>query len=224
MPEVEINGLSLAYSDHGSGLPIIAIHGWGGNKSVWLPQIDAFSRAHRFIAIDIPGTGDSGRPQGDHFYSPAACADVTRALMDRLSLDRAIVLGQSMGTFVGQLMYHSDPRRIVALILTGALAGSPPRGKIAGVWVASMVQEITRRGIKNYLDDNVRFWFAPGYDPARIEEVTAERHKFAAHAAIGYCRSVANLDIRNRLSEIRVPTLIIDGSEDGRTPVEEGES
>ena len=38
-------------------------------------------------------------------------------------------------------------------------------GKIAGIWVESIIQEITRRGIKDYLDDNVRFWFAPGYDP-----------------------------------------------------------
>ena len=143
--------------------------------------------------------------------------------MDQLGLDRAILLGQSMGTFVSQLIYHSDPRRVIALVLTGALAGSPPAGKIAGIWVENIVQEITQRGIKAYLDDNVRFWFAPGCDPARIQEVTAERHKLASHAAIAYCRSVAGLDIRDRLGEIRVPTLIIDGSEDGRTPVAEGE-
>jgi 3-oxoadipate enol-lactonase len=223
VPEIEINGLNLAYLDQGSGPPIVAIHGWGGNKNVWRPQIDAFSRTHRFIAIDLPGHGDSDRPDGDHFYSPAACADMTRALMDRLGLDRAILLGQSMGTFVSQLIYHSDPRRVIALVLTGALSRSPPAGKIAGIWVEDIVQEITRRGIKDYLDDNVRFWFSPGFDPARIEETTAERYKLAAHAAIAYCRAVAVLDIRDRLGEIRVPTLIIVGSEDGRTPVEEGE-
>jgi 3-oxoadipate enol-lactonase len=223
LPEFEINGLKLAYVDHGSGPPMVAIHGWGGNKSVWRPQIDAFSREHRFIAIDMPGHGDSGRPDGDHYYSPAACADMTRALMDQLGLDRAIILGQSMGTFVSQLIYHSDPRRVAALVLTGALAGSPPAGKIAGVWVESIAQEIARRGIKDYLDDNVRYWFSPSFDAAQIEQTTAERHKLASHAALAYCRAVSSLDIRDRLSEIRVPTLIIDGSEDSRTPIEEGE-
>jgi 3-oxoadipate enol-lactonase len=223
VPEIEINGLNIAYLDQGSGPPIVAIHGWGGNKNVWRPQLDAFSRAHRFIAIDIPGHGDSGRPDGDHFYSPAACADMTRALMDRLGLDRAVLLGQSMGTFVSQLIYHSDPRRVIALVLTGALSRSPPAGKIAGIWVEDIVREIARRGIKDYLDDNVRFWFSPGFDPTRIEETTAERYKLAAHAAIAYCRAVAVLDIRDRLGEIRAPTLIIVGSEDGRTPVEESE-
>jgi pimeloyl-ACP methyl ester carboxylesterase len=223
VPEIEINGVRLTYTDDGSGPAIIAIHGWGASKRVWRPQIADFSRAHRFIAIDIRGNGESGRPAGAHLYSPAMVAADVRALMDALEIGRAVLLGQSMGTFVSQLLYHDHPQRVRALVLTGAIAGSPPKGHIAGIWVEDIVRDIETNGIKSYLDRNVQYFFAPGADPALIRAATVEACNFDQQAAIAYARSVVGLNIRDRLREIKVPTLIIDGSEDGRTPIEEGE-
>ena len=223
MPDIEVNGVRLVYEDYGSGPAIVAIHGWGGNRHVWKPQVADFSRAHRLIAIDIRGHGDSGRPAGDQHYSPATIAADVRALMDRLNIDRAVLMGQSMGTFVGQLVYHGDPKRVRALVLTGAISGSPPKGQIAGVWVEGVVKDIEINGIKSYLDRNIQYFFSPGFDPAIMKAATVECYKLDQQAAIAYCRAVSGYSIRDRLHEIRVPTLIIDGSMDGRTPVEEGE-
>ena len=223
MPEIDVNGVRLAYTDDGVGPAIIAIHAWGASKNVWQPQVVDFSRAHRLIAIDIRGNGDSARPPGAHLYSPMMVADDVRALMDALGIDRAILMGQSMGTFVSQFVYHSDPQRVRALVLTGALSGSPPKGRIAGMWVEDLVRDIEANGIKSYLDRNVQHFFAPGCDPALIHAATVAAYKFDQQAAIAYARSVVGLSIRDRLGEIKIPTLIIDGSEDGRTPIEEGE-
>jgi pimeloyl-ACP methyl ester carboxylesterase len=223
VPDIEVNGVRLVYDEYGSGPPVIAIHGWGGCRQVWKPQVGDFSRAHRLIAIDLPGHGDSGRPQGDHHYSPPAVADDVRALMDRLQIDRAVLMGQSMGTFISQLVYHSDATRVRALVLTGAISGSPPKGRIAGLWVDDLVKDIEANGIKNYLERNIQYFFSPGFDPAIQKASTVECYKLAQHAAIAYARSVSGYSIRDRLGDIRVPTLIINGTHDGRTPPEESE-
>jgi 3-oxoadipate enol-lactonase len=223
MPTLEVNGVELAYDDHGSGLPLILIHGWGGTRTVWAQQIEAFARNHRVIAVDLPGHGDSGRPAGDHHYSPAACAADIHALADALGIEQAVLLGQSMGTLIAQLYCLAHPARVKALVLNGALAGSPPAGVQAGPWVEAIQKEIESRGMKGYLDQYLRYFFSPGFDPVVIRSATVECYKFAQHAALAYCRAVSVIDIRDRLGEIRVPTLLIVGSEDGRTPVDESE-
>jgi 3-oxoadipate enol-lactonase len=222
VPDIEVNGVRLAYTDHGSGPAIIAVHGWGGSKAVWRSQIAEFTRDRRLIAIDFRGNGESGRPAGVQYSPHAVAADVV-ALMDALGIDRAILMGQSMGTLVGQLVYHSHPQHVRALVLTGALAGTPPKGHIAGVWVEQIVKDIEANGIRSYLDRNVQYFFAPACDPALVRAAAVEAYDFDQQAAIAYCRSVVGLDIRDRLGEIRVPTLIITGTLDGRTPPEESE-
>ena len=223
MPEIEVNGVRLAYTDNGAGPAVIAIHGWGASKAVWQPQVEDFARAHRLIAIDFRGNGDSARPRGADLYSPQIVAADVRALMDALGIDRAVLMGQSMGTFVCQMVYHAEPQRVIALVLTGALSGSPPKGHIAGVWVEDIVRDIETNGIKSYLDRNVQYFFAPGADPGLIRAAAVAAYKFDPQAAIAYARSIVGLSIRDKLGEIKVPTLIIDGREDGRTPIEEGE-
>lgn len=220
---LDIDGVSLAYEDSGSGLPVLMIHGWGGCKAVWNPQMAPFARHHRVIAVDLPGCGDSGRPPGDRHYSPSACAAILWALLDALKIGEAVLLGQSMGTLIAQMMYLDHPARVKALVLNGALAGSPPAGVQAGPWVEVIQQEIVKLGIEGYLDRYIKHFFSPGFDPALIKSATTECYKFAQHAALAYCRSVSGLSIRDRLGEIRAPTLLIVGSEDGRTPVEESE-
>ena len=66
--------MQLSFEQHGSGPAVVMIHGFGGSKAVWQPQIAEFSRRYRVIALDLPGHGDSPRPEGDQHYSPTACA------------------------------------------------------------------------------------------------------------------------------------------------------
>lgn len=223
MPSLEINGVQLAFEDRGSGTPVVLVHGWGGSKSVWNRQIPALAPSHRVIALDLRGHGDSGRPIGDRHYSPAACAADIGALMDALDIPQAVLVGLSMGTLVSQLFCLAHPARVKALVLAGALAGSPPAGVISGPWVEGVVKEIETRGISGYLEHYIGFWFSAGFDPAVVKSSTAECYKLAQHAAIAYCGAVSGLSIRDRIGEIRVPTLLMVGSEDGRTPVEESE-
>jgi pimeloyl-ACP methyl ester carboxylesterase len=215
--------MQLSFEQHGSGPAVVMIHGFGGSKAVWQPQIQEFSRRYRVITLDLPGHGDSPRPEGDQHYSPAACAEELRLLLDDLEIQRAVLVGQSMGTFVSQIFCHAHPARVRALVLNGALAGSPPAGVQRGPWVEEIVKRIEARGIRAYMEELVPNFFSSSPDPSLVKVATQEACKLAQHAAVAYCRAVSGLSISNRLSDIGAPTLLIVGAEDGRTPVEESE-
>jgi pimeloyl-ACP methyl ester carboxylesterase len=215
--------MQLSFEQHGSGPAVVMIHGFGGSKAVWQPQIQEFSRRYRVITLDLPGHGDSPRPEGDQHYSPAACAEELRLFLDHLEIERAVLVGQSLGTVISQLFYLARPARVRALVLNGALAASPPAGVQRGPWVDEIVKRIEARGIRAYMEELVPNYFSRSPDPALVKAATHEAWKLAQHAAVAYCRAVSQLNIRERLGEIRVPTLLIVGAEDGRTPVEESE-
>src|SRR5438874_2842640 len=104
--------MKLAYHEEGSGPPVVMIHGFGGSKAVWQPQIAEFSRRYRVIALDLPGHGDSPRPEGNEHYSPAACADELRHFLDQVGVERVTLVGQSMGTVISQMFCLSHPQRV----------------------------------------------------------------------------------------------------------------
>jgi len=215
--------MRLAYDVRGDGEPLLLVHGWCGARSVWRLQSPVFAKQYRVIAVDLRGHGDSEKPHGDHEYSIARCADDLARLLDELRLDRAIVVGQSMGTLVAQQLCLDHPARVTALVLAGALAGSPPAGGVVGPWVERIAAEIEAKGFEAYLQEVVPFWFSPGFDREQIKTFTADSFKAAPYAAVAFCRAVAGTDLRQRLPEIGAPTLLIVGERDGRTPVAEAE-
>jgi pimeloyl-ACP methyl ester carboxylesterase len=223
MPRVEVNGVHIAYEAHGRGEPLVLVHGYCGSRNIWKLQIPDFARHYRVITVDLRGHGDSDKPRGDAHYSIPICADDLNGLLEGLGIERAIFMGQSMGTLVCQQMCLTHPRRVKALVLAGALAGSPPAGTIVGPWVERIIREIEARGLEEYITALVPFWFSPGFDLELVRSFTADCDKVAQHAAISFCRAVSGLSIRDQLPEIKVPTLLIVGENDGRTPVEESE-
>ncbi|MDP3768367.1 MAG: alpha/beta fold hydrolase [Dehalococcoidia bacterium] len=215
--------MRVAYEAHGAGEPLVLVHGWCGSRSVWKLQVRAFAERYRVIAVDLRGHGDSDKPPKDEDYSIALCASDLADLLDALGIDRTILMGQSMGTLVCQQFCLTHPRRVTALVLAGALSVSPPAGQVVGPWVERIVEEVQAKGFEPSLREVVPFWFSPGFDPEVVRTVTADSFKAAPHAALAFCRAVSGTDLRERLPEIGVPTLLIVGERDGRTPVAEAE-
>src|SRR4029078_7439568 len=125
---VNINNLKFAYTDTGVGRPIVLIHGYPFNRSLWTEQMPSLSNSHRIIAPDLRGFGDSDASQDTSTMNQLA-ADVA-ALMDHLEIPRATIGGLSMGGYVALAFYKQFHSRVRALVLADTRAqGDTEEGK-----------------------------------------------------------------------------------------------
>ena len=113
--EVNVEGLKLSAYIVGKGEPIVLVHGLGGSKVTWLPVLPALSERHRVIAPDLPGHGESDKPRTD--YTPRFFARVLRRLMDEVEIDKAVLIGNSLGGRIAIELALRSPRRVSSLAL-----------------------------------------------------------------------------------------------------------
>lgn len=123
MPTFQHDGIEFAFLDEGEGEPILLIHGFGSSKEVnWVGPgwVSTLTRAgRRVIAIDNRGHGASGKLYDAEAYHPALMAGDALALLDHLGLQRADVMGYSMGGRIGAYAALAAPERVRSLILGG---------------------------------------------------------------------------------------------------------
>jgi pimeloyl-ACP methyl ester carboxylesterase len=114
--DVIADGVRLSCYSAGKGDPLVLLHGLGGSKISWLPLLPILAMEHRVIVPDFPGHGESEKPKGAE-YTPRYYAHVIRLLMDGVGIERASIVGNSMGGRVGLEMALRSPRRVRALAL-----------------------------------------------------------------------------------------------------------
>jgi pimeloyl-ACP methyl ester carboxylesterase len=123
MKETRMDNTTLAYDDNGSGQPLLLIHGFPLNRTMWRPQIEALTQAgYRVITPDLRGFGES-RPTSAA-VSMSSYADDIVALMDHLRLPQAVVGGMSMGGYVLLNLLERYPERVSAAIFIVTRAGA----------------------------------------------------------------------------------------------------
>ena len=127
LKDARLGRITLRYLDVGKGTPVVLIHGLAGDYSAWLAQIEALQNDYRVIAFDNRGAGRS--TQVDEPVSTADLADDTLALMDHLGVERAHVVGRSMGGAVAQHMALKAPQRVLSLTLCASFARLDPLGR-----------------------------------------------------------------------------------------------
>ena len=116
MQRVTVDSITLATHEWGGrGPAVVAIHGLTSNHTVWYPMAAALGGSHRLIAYDLRGRGDSDKPPTG--YSLGQHAADLLALLDRLRVDRAIVMGHSLGAHIGVRFATLHPERVAKLVL-----------------------------------------------------------------------------------------------------------
>ena len=113
--EVEADGVRLSAYRLGRGRPVLLLHGLGATKISWVPLLGPLSDRHQLVVPDLPGHGESEKPRVD--YTPRFYARVVRHLMDELEIERALVVGNSMGGRVALELALRSPNRVAALAL-----------------------------------------------------------------------------------------------------------
>jgi pimeloyl-ACP methyl ester carboxylesterase len=139
VPEAQVNGIRLYYEEHGSGAPILCIHGTSGSAVAWPEAVDKLARLGRVIVYDRRGSGRSGRPEPYERTSVAEHADDAAALLDSLAAAPAVVVGRRYGGTVATDLALRYPDRVRAFV---SLEGDAPRELAPGVaeWVDGLVE------------------------------------------------------------------------------------
>lgn len=114
----DLHGHAVAYDDRGAGPPVVLIHGLMSSHRTWSAQIQRLSHSHRVIAVDLPGHGSSGKPDGD--YSLGAHAAVIRDLIDELGVGPVTLVGHSYGGGVALQFAYLFPDRVDRLVLVSS--------------------------------------------------------------------------------------------------------
>jgi pimeloyl-ACP methyl ester carboxylesterase len=216
----------------GQGPPVLLLHGLAATKLSYLPLLPALARDHSVIVPDLPGHGESTKPRAD--YTPSYFARVIHGLLDELEVDRAAVIGNSMGGRVALEVAADLPDRVSSLVLLDpAAAGVPfplyarllrmlPTG--AGAVPIPLRKRIVAYGIRTLFEAPDRLPQG-AYLAGADEFIRVYRHGRARVALLSAMRGLMK-DRRDsfweRMAEIDVRTLILWGSEDRLVPVRLG--
>jgi 3-oxoadipate enol-lactonase len=218
LPTATINGLQLAYTDEGSGTPIVFIHGYPLSRAMWEAQVAGLSSDARVIAIDLRGHGESQAPIW--MASVDIYADDVRGLLDHLSIEKAVVCGFSMGGYVAFAFLRKYPERVQALILADTRPQpDAPEGKAARFQSALTAQERGAGAIAEAMLGRLLSQKSTDEKPELVQRVRGIIEGTPVQGIAGDLMAMAERpDSVDMLSSIKVPTLVVVGEVDGLTP------
>lgn len=206
-------GNRMWYEDRGSGPSIIFIHGWCMSSAVWELQRTALAGSFRMIAPDLRGHGSSPT-HSDGFHISGCAADIA-ALIEQLNLSEVILAGWSLGAFIAIETYLLCKGRVAGLVLISAtprFVRSPdfPYG-VSQVEVDGMGKKVHRnmqRALKGFVDR----MFAPGEMVAEaVQNILSRIPLPHINVTMQALQALAEADLCQHLSEIAIPTLVLNG-------------
>jgi pimeloyl-ACP methyl ester carboxylesterase len=208
------NGLEVAYERVGEGPPLVLVHGAGVDSRMWQPQLAALADEFTVVAWDEPGAGRSEAVAGD--FGLAGYAHCLGALIDALALGPAHVAGLSWVGTVALELYRLHPERVATLILADTYAGW--KGSLPADEVQARVE-----GLRRMLAAGERYdppgLFA-GEPPAAFADLVREMLSAARPESLGtQLTAMAQADQRDLLPRVAVPTLLVWGEADTRSPL-----
>jgi pimeloyl-ACP methyl ester carboxylesterase len=223
---VPVLGRSVNVVDTGgSGPPLLFVHGLGGCWQNWLLNIPAFMESHRVIAPDLPGFGESEMPAED--VSIRGYAHVVDELCEALGVEAPVVVGNSMGGFVGAELALSFPRRVQKLVLVAAAGLSieyrrhEPLVTLARLWGAGATwfgargRAVVTRPRMRRIGMQMLVRYPERLSPALTYELVRGTGKPGFIPAL---KALLNHSYREQLPKIEVPVLVVWGRHDILVP------
>ena len=217
------DGVKLYYEETGAGTPVIFVHEFAGDCRSWEPQLRHFGQRYRSIAFNARGYPPSDVPEAVSCYSQNRAADDIASVLDHLAIDRAHVVGLSMGGFATLHFGFRHPSRARSLTVGGCGYGAEPAQREAFRAEAEEIAAfIKSRGMDAFAEK-----YACG--PARVQYANKDPRGFAefkvllaGHSATGMANTQLGCqrerpslyDLVDKMKALTVPTLILTGDED----------
>ena len=215
MPVAQVGSYEIQYVDEGSGFPVVLIHGLAGDHTAWAAPMQSWSRDHRVLAFDNRGAGQS--TQVDEPISTEDMARDTLALMDEVGIDRAHVVGRSMGGAIAQHMALMEPERVHTLVVLASFAKLDP----VGVRVLTNMRQVLewRDDWGDHARHSVANFVSPAFFNENPEAIAQIEDLIGGETRLPACyirqnHACLEHDTLDRLAEITCPTLILAGGSD----------
>ena len=213
------NGTRIAYAV--SGRPwrpsLIFAHSLGSDHRMWELQAQALEEQYYIVSVDNIGHGQSDVPAGD--YTVDGMAAAVLAVADAEQLSTFHYCGLSVGGITGQWLAVHHPQRLLSLTLsnTAAKVGTPE------LW-NERIGIARSQGLGGLVDAVIARWFSPDFAERNPDRLAQARATLLATDPIGYagvCAALRDTDLRDVVGSIELPTLVIGGTEDQSTPIEQ---
>jgi pimeloyl-ACP methyl ester carboxylesterase len=220
LEHVDVGRVRIAFRRAGQGPPLVLLHGAVSDSRVWRVELDAFADEFDVVAWDAPGCGGSSDPPEG--FRMSDFADCLEGLIGELGLERPHVLGHSWGTTLALQLAAQAPATVRSLVLVGAYAG----------WAGSLAPEEVARRLAFALAaaESVE---SGGWDPTsmpglfsdvmpadRAEELVSIMSDIRSSGTRAMAHALAEADLRPALGGLTVPTLLVNGDVDLRSPVD----
>jgi 3-oxoadipate enol-lactonase len=224
MPLAKVGEINVSYNVSGDGQPLILITGFASAQNLWYSQVRAFSRDYRVVTFDNRGFGKSDNPPGP--FTTKMLAGDTIALMDRLGIEKAHILGGSMGGMAAQEIAIEHPGRLDKLILSSTSAGGQPlRDMLFGLieaatpgWNRSRPDLASANLQKFMVAMASRSFNGKLYQVLIMPLVRLQARLGRVKVPVGQLQAMLSHNALERLDRIQAPTLVLTGSEDRVMP------
>jgi pimeloyl-ACP methyl ester carboxylesterase len=224
MPKVKVNDININYETTGKGPALVLISGLGYPQWQWHKMVPFLAEHFQVITFDNRGVGETDKPAGP--YSAQLLASDTVALLDELGIQKAAIFGHSMGGYIAQSMALDFSDRVECLILASTNFGGPHHVPVTPeAW--AVLSDTTSDPLTRFTN-GLKVSTAPGWadsHPEIIKEWVAWRIAnpldmagYQSQMAIGLALIPAEAAFENRLSSIKIPTLILFGDSDMVVP------
>jgi pimeloyl-ACP methyl ester carboxylesterase len=229
----EINGIKICYEIKGQGEPLILVHGFGATKEVWIAQFEPLAEHFKAIKFDNRGAGKSERP--DEPYNMEMFADDIAGLMEHLNIEKAHIMGWSLGGMIVQQFALKYPEKINKIVLINTLPKWPGDEKGIEMYKNSQIDRYHKKleDPKEAFFDGAKLGFSRKFrkemrenpdkkffglfsandliEDTAINPSTPQDIKNQAHA-------LGSFDVLDKLSNIKNETLILTADKDRQTP------
>jgi 3-oxoadipate enol-lactonase len=206
----------IAWERHGSGAPLLLIHGLGYARWGWEPVLPGLAERFDVILFDNRGIGESEAPPGP--YTAAELAADAQQVLDEAGVERAHVVGTSLGGMVAQELALAAPQRVDRLVLACTTPGGPRAYPMPQATVSLMAEAATLEpavALRRFVENALAPATVSGH-PELVDRIMAHRlataqspAAWAAQAGAG-----ATFDAYERLGSLSAPTLVLHGDED----------
>jgi 3-oxoadipate enol-lactonase len=217
--KVKANGIEMYYTlDGPAGAPVVTLsHSLATDLSMWDPQMAALTARYRVLRYDTRGHGGTEVPATA--YTLDQLADDARALLQALGIARTHWVGLSMGGMIGQTLALKHPELFASLSLCDTSSRIPAEAK--PLW-ADRIKTAETQGMEPLVEPTLARWLTAPFREQRrdvVDQVAKMIRSTPPKGYAGCCHAIADLDLTDRISAIKLPTFVIVGEDDQGTPV-----